>query len=1589
MVRGERILYIFGEKIVVVKQVTHFLYKLGKVVCHGVLVVFGLLVVAMVALYVPGVQDFARERAERSLSESTGMDISVGKVLLRFPLDLLMEDVYVGVGEQDTLLALGKVKVDVALNGVLHGVIGIRELGLEGMTVHMADTATGMRMDVVVGEVSLQARSIDLKRQVAEVTSLSLKDGTVYMKPGVAVADGVEGESVPLAWQLKIGRVCLANVDYEMGGEGMTTMRAGVGEAVMDGGRVVLGSQKVEVGSLIIDGGYGELLIVAEARTGDTVADAAAVLPWDVRVGALRLKDGRFYMREKYARVDTLGFPALIDARGIEVEVDSVRNRGMEVEAKVRHVALREGSGLVVRDLTGEVKATGKETEVSRLALVLEHSRLVLDVRAEGGLADFGEMTPIHLRWEGQVAGRDLLPFVVGVDSLTRRVLVENRVATRGEVVGSLADLQLPEIRLEVPGSLLLTAAGEVVSPMEAERVNGNVDLHLLVADGALAEPFLAGSGVALPDSLSVNVSAALAQQVVEANVILMEGEGEIELQGDYHLEEGDYRLEMDARDFALDAFLPSDSVGLVSLVLEADGKGWDWTRDRASVRLDIDTLEYRGYGYDSVSLSVGLDGGKVTGELVSGSAALDVGMSFEGQLLPRDYRLHLVSDVRHVDLQALHFSPAALAFALGVDVEGVWDGKDEVELRMGLRDIFFNDGYAYELGDLTMEAGSDDTRTTLNLDAGDLKVRFEGEGGLIPFMEQVAKAGDVVMEQVERYALDAEVIQEALPAFRLEVSAGEDNLLHRYLAGSGLDFKGMSLAVGNSSSGEMGTDIRLQGLSSSGLGLDSVTVVVFRAGRALRYGANVYASVEQLAKVSEFGVEGNVVDNQLQMRLQEKGGDRDEMINIGFDLLLSEETLRLSIAEAPLVLGYMAWEINKGNYVLLEKGGGITADLRLRHEDQLVQLESGVVDSAEWLDVDIRGINLGRTSEAISFLPTLSGILSLKAHLTQGKEQMSATGTVNVEELAYEQGRIGNVDLSLDYRQQQALAPAVGLDLAVDGQPALRVKGNLPGEGQEDMYLDVDFPAFPLALANAFVPSDMLTLGGFLQGGIDMSGSMAAPSIRGDLQFKEGTLNAPVVGTTFSLDTTRLLFDEHLLHFNHWGIISPNKQRLELVGDIDFTSFSNILVNTTVSAKNFQAIAAEEDSKHALVYGKAFLDVSTSLKGSLDALVIRGDVGLLGNTVINYAMKSSPLEVTDKTDDLVRFVSFRDTLQVEAIDTTERIETTSLDLLMTLNIDPMVNVNVLLSSNGQNRVSINGGGALTYALNPMGDARLTGRYALAGGLISYGLPVVGQKEFTIKEGNYVEWSGELMNPKIDITAVEAISASVTDDSQNSRLVNFDAMIKVGGTLEKMTVDFDLAATGDMTIQNQLAGMTAEERSREAMNLMVYGTYTAPGTVAKNNMSDNAINNLVERELNQWSREHLKGVDLSFGINSYNQMTEDGESKTTDYSYKLSKRFFNDKVRVSIGGSVSTGNNPAEAGGMEESLVDDISIEYMFGQTSKYFLKLFRHTGYESVLEGEVTQTGIGVVLRRSFQKFMDIFQRKKDKSTIDEDTNQ
>lgn len=465
------------------------------------------------------------------------------------------------------------------------------------------------------------------------------------------------------------------------------------------------------------------------------------------------------------------------------------------------------------------------------------------------------------------------------------------------------------------------------------------------------------------------------------------------------------------------------------------------------------------------------------------------------------------------------------------------------------------------------------------------------------------------------------------------------------------------------------------------------------------------------------------------------------------------------------------------------------------------------------------------------------------------------------------------------------------------------------------------------------------------------------------------------MLGTAFGLDSTLIPIRDGKLSFRNFAFTAPNRQALLVNGELTLTPFSDMRMDMNFKATNFQVVNVKKNPV-SLLYGKAYADVGVSLKGPFTALNLTGGINLLNNTSINYVIKSSTPQLKDRSIELVRFVSFRDTTLLQKDLLTNRVNNSSFMMKLFIEIGSAVNVVINLSEDGDNQVAIQGGGNLIYSMNPEGGNNLVGKYTLSGGMVRYAIPVVGEKNFNIRSGSYVEWTGPLENPSLYITASESVKVSVSEDNQSSRLVNFDAIIRIEGNLNQPQITFDLSAPNDQAIQTQLAAFSAEERTKQAMNLLIYGTYSGPGTVNTGNSANNTLNNFVEKELNQWSRKYLKNAGLTFGIDSYNQIGAGGqEVKKTDVSYQFSKQLFNDKINVKIGGRVTTDNDPAT--GMEQNLVDDIAIEYMFSKNRNWFLKIFRHTNYESVLEGEVTQTGFGIVLRKSFRKIKDLFIRK------------
>ena len=86
----------------------------------------------------------------------------------------------------------------------------------------------------------------------------------------------------------------------------------------------------------------------------------------------------------------------------------------------------------------------------------------------------------------------------------------------------------------------------------------------------------------------------------------------------------------------------------------------------------------------------------------------------------------------------------------------------------------------------------------------------------------------------------------------------------------------------------------------------------------------------------------------------------------------------------------------------------------------------------------------------------------------------------------------------------------------------------------------------------------------------------------------------------------------------------------------------------------------------------------------------------------------------------------------------------------------------------------------------------------------------------------------------------------------------------------------------------------------------------------------------------------------------------------------MSKSLFNDRFKIIVGGNYSTDADADE--NFSQNLINDIAFEYMLNRSGSMYVRIFRHTGFESILEGEITQTGVGFVLRRKINSLKDLF---------------
>lgn len=236
------------------------LKKIIKYTLRALLVVLVVLILVPALLYIPAVQDFVRKRAVGYASRALGMDLSVERLRLSFPLRLSVDNTLL-VDKADTLLSCGRLSLDVALWPLVRKEVVIRSFGLERVAARYKDSLAGMDMRLSAGLLSLDAAKADLSANTAGITSLVLSDADVRLDITQAAPKEEADTTAALPWTIGIGKLSVGNLAFGMRtAPAVSELSVRLAEGTVDECRVRLDSQQVSVKSVLLNrGGYSYL----------------------------------------------------------------------------------------------------------------------------------------------------------------------------------------------------------------------------------------------------------------------------------------------------------------------------------------------------------------------------------------------------------------------------------------------------------------------------------------------------------------------------------------------------------------------------------------------------------------------------------------------------------------------------------------------------------------------------------------------------------------------------------------------------------------------------------------------------------------------------------------------------------------------------------------------------------------------------------------------------------------------------------------------------------------------------------------------------------------------------------------------------------------------------------------------------------------------------------------------------------------------------------------------------------------------------------------------------------------------------------
>ncbi|MBK9046873.1 MAG: translocation/assembly module TamB domain-containing protein [Bacteroidetes bacterium] len=424
------------------------------------------------------------------------------------------------------------------------------------------------------------------------------------------------------------------------------------------------------------------------------------------------------------------------------------------------------------------------------------------------------------------------------------------------------------------------------------------------------------------------------------------------------------------------------------------------------------------------------------------------------------------------------------------------------------------------------------------------------------------------------------------------------------------------------------------------------------------------------------------------------------------------------------------------------------------------------------------------------------------------------------------------------------------------------------------------------------------------------------------------------------------------------------------------------------------------------MVFGTLYVDNNFTVSGTTELPKLEASVKILDKSRLTFVVPEKLIE-EEKGEGEIQFIDKHSTIN-EIMKTTKAVSDsittsiTGIDLIANIEINKSSTLTILVDKQTSDSLIVKGDAVISLMIDPGGKTSMTGTFEIAEGSYLVSLENLVKKRFVLSKGSTISWKGDVTDADLAIEGIATVNASplelvadqvsgLSENDLNSyrQRLPFQVILHMEGVLLKPQISFEIglkpedqgALNGTVYAKLNSLNQDESELNKQVFALLVLNRFIQSnpleGGSGIQNVARNSVSKFLSQQLNSFAMQYIKGVELNFEVQSYEDYSTNEPEGKTEVNVGVTKRLMGDRLIVQVAGNVAVEGEAAKQNNMSD-IAGDIVLEYLLTEDGRYRLKVFRKDQYEGILDGEIKESGIGIVYTRDFDRWGQFFRKPK-----------